>query len=69
MTRDEAVELVQHLMDGSITDDAEADAALESLKVGLRCPHISNYIFWDFDPALTADKVVDRALAYEPFAL
>lgn len=69
MTRDEAVELVQRLMDGSITDEAEADAALESLKVGLGCPHISDYIFWDFDPALSAERVVDRALKYEPFAL
>ncbi|KOU79350.1 hypothetical protein ADK94_32415 [Streptomyces sp. XY593] len=69
MTRDEAIKLVQHLMDGSITNEAEASAALESLKLGLRCPHISNYIFWDFAPGLTADKVVDRALAYEPFAL
>ncbi|MER7506876.1 e9imm peptide [Streptomyces lavendulae] len=69
MTRDEAVELVQHLMNGSITDEAEASAALESLRVGLGCPHISNYIFWGFAPDLTADKVVDRALAYEPFAL
>ncbi|MFE6909353.1 e9imm peptide [Streptomyces erythrochromogenes] len=68
MTRDEAVELVQRLMDGSITDEAEADAALESLKVGLRCPHITNYIFWDFAPDLTAEKVVTRALAYKPFA-
>ncbi|WP_406074761.1 e9imm peptide [Streptomyces virginiae] len=56
-------------MNGSITDEAEASAALESLRVGLGCPHISNYIFWDFAPDLTADKVVDRALAYEPFAL
>ncbi|MEU3665523.1 e9imm peptide [Streptomyces virginiae] len=69
MTRDEAVKLVQRLMDGSITDEAEADAALESLKVGLRCPPITNYIFWDFAPNLSAEKVVDRALAYEPFAL
>ncbi|MGW6850317.1 hypothetical protein ACWGCK_16355 [Streptomyces virginiae] len=69
MTHAEAVELVQRLMNGSITDEPEASAALESLKAGLRCPHISNYIFSDFDPALTADRVVARALAYEPFAL
>ncbi|MFD7393844.1 e9imm peptide [Streptomyces virginiae] len=69
MTRDEAVKLVQRLMVGSITDETEADAALESLRVGLGCPHIIAYIFWDFDPALNAEKVVDRALAYEPFAL
>ncbi|MFD7033376.1 e9imm peptide [Streptomyces sp. NPDC059917] len=69
MTRDEAVDLVQRILDGSITDEAEVGAALESLVVGLGCPHISNYIFWDFDPDLNAEKVVSRALAYEPFAL
>ncbi|MER6447937.1 e9imm peptide [Streptomyces venezuelae] len=69
MTRDEAAQLVQRLMNGSITNEAEADAALESLKVRLRCPHITDYIFWDFDPDLTAEKVVNRALAHEPFAL
>ncbi|MFB0618376.1 hypothetical protein [Streptomyces sp. AGS-58] len=35
---------------------------------GLGRPHISDHIFWDFYPQLTAEKVVDRALAYEPFA-
>ncbi|MFD7259638.1 e9imm peptide [Streptomyces sp. NPDC059874] len=69
MTRDEAVQLIQRLMDGSIPDEAEADAAVDSLEVGLRCPHLSAYIFWDFDPDLRAEKVVDRALAYKPFAL
>ncbi|KOV04029.1 e9imm peptide [Streptomyces sp. F8] len=69
MTRDEAIRLVQQLMDGSTADEAEADAALEALKQGLRCPHMSDYIFWDFDPELSAEKVVARALAYEPFAL
>ncbi|MET9886228.1 e9imm peptide [Streptomyces sp. NPDC006430] len=56
-------------MDGSITDEAEADATLDALKQGLRCPHVSDYIYWDFDPALSAEKVVDRAMAYKPFAL
>ncbi|MFD7262901.1 e9imm peptide [Streptomyces sp. NPDC059874] len=69
MTRDEAVRLVQQLMDGSITDEAQADATLDALEQGLRCPHVSDYIYWDFDPELSADKVVDRAMTYEPFAL
>ncbi|WP_257153708.1 e9imm peptide [Streptomyces lunaelactis] len=69
MTRDEAVALVARLMDGSITDGGEADAALDALKAGLGCPHISDYIYWDFDPELSAEKIVDRAMAYEPFAL
>ncbi|MFK0014888.1 hypothetical protein [Streptomyces sp. NPDC091027] len=50
-------------------DVAEADAAFEALKQGLRCPHISAYIFWDHDPAPGAEKVMARALAHEPFAL
>ena len=50
MTREEAVALVARLMDGSITDEAEADAALATLKVELSCPHISDHIYWDFDP-------------------
>ncbi|MER7826879.1 hypothetical protein ABTX85_30465 [Streptomyces sp. NPDC096097] len=54
MTRTEAIELTQRLMDGSITDEAEADAALESLKVGLRCPHIANHVFGDCAPDLSA---------------
>ncbi|MEU6892173.1 e9imm peptide [Streptomyces sp. NPDC046557] len=56
-------------MDGSITDEAEADATVNALRLALRCPHISDYIYWDFDPNLSAEKIVDRAMAYEPFAL
>ncbi|MFJ3721267.1 e9imm peptide [Streptomyces sp. NPDC090045] len=69
MTRDEVVELGQRLMDGSITDEAEPDAAPNSLKVGLECPHIRSYTLWDFDPDLSAQRVVDRASAYKPFVL
>ncbi|KMO94798.1 hypothetical protein [Streptomyces roseus] len=69
MTREEAVRLVQQLMDSSITDEAETSATLDALRVGLGCPHISGYIYWDFTPELTAEKVVARALAYKPIAL
>ncbi|MFD5420409.1 e9imm peptide [Streptomyces sp. NPDC127069] len=69
MTREEAVALVARLMDGSISDEYEANAALATLTSALRCPHISDYIYWDFDPELSAEKIVDRAMAYKPFAL
>ncbi|MGW5418962.1 e9imm peptide [Streptomyces sp. NPDC003943] len=49
--------------------EGESSKILAALERGLACPHISNYIFWDFDPELTAEKVVDRALAYKPIAL
>ncbi|WP_345124847.1 e9imm peptide [Streptomyces chiangmaiensis] len=69
MSRQEAIQLVERLMTADFTDESEEHEALTALERGLVCPHISDYIFWDFDPHLTAEKVVDRALAYEPFAL
>lgn len=69
MSRDEAIHLVQRLMDGEAADDQEASGIVTALERGLVCPHISDYIFWDFDSELTAEKVVERAMAYEPFAL
>lgn len=30
---------------------------------------MGDYIYWDFDPELSAEKIVDRAMSYEPFAL
>ncbi|MER5930093.1 hypothetical protein [Streptomyces sp. NPDC002054] len=45
MARDKAVLLVQHLMDGTTTEEAEADAALTTLQLALRCPHLVDYIF------------------------
>ncbi|WP_406389310.1 hypothetical protein [Streptomyces sp. NBC_00211] len=68
LTRDEAVLLVQRLLDGDATEP-ETDKIIATLQRGLACPHISNYMYWDFDPALSAEKVVDRAMAYKPIAL
>lgn len=69
MSREEAIQLVQRLMEADYADEADGNEILAALERGLGCPHISDYVFWDFDPQLTAEKVVDRALAYEPFAL
>ncbi|MGW3242785.1 e9imm peptide [Streptomyces sp. NPDC001070] len=69
MSRDEAIPLVQRLLTGDTADEAQASELLAALERGLRCPHISDYIFWDFDPALTTEQVVYRAMAYRPLAL
>ncbi|MET9874780.1 e9imm peptide [Actinacidiphila glaucinigra] len=69
MSRDEAIPLVQRLLTGDTADEAQASELPTALERGLRCRHISDYIFWDFDPALTAEKVVDLAMAYRPIAL
>lgn len=69
MSRAQGILLVQRLIDADYASDTEADEIIAALKRGLGCPHISDYIFWSFDPQLTAQKVVDRALSYEPFDL
>lgn len=69
MSRDEAIPLVQRLLDADTADEAEHSEILDALRRGLMCPHISDYIYWDTDPEPNAANIVDRALAYSPIAL
>ncbi|MGW5274196.1 e9imm peptide [Streptomyces sp. NPDC004044] len=70
MSRDDAVPLVQLLLNPDVADEAEAEEILDALQRGLACPHISDYIYWDSAPELSAEKIADRALAYNrPIAL
>jgi hypothetical protein len=69
MSREEAIPLVQRLMEADSATEAEAVELLDALERGLACPHVSDYIFWSSDPDLTAEKVVDRAMAYKAIAL
>ncbi|MEU3477159.1 e9imm peptide [Streptomyces sp. NPDC033754] len=68
MSCEEAIRLVQRLMNPE-TPDEESSEILEVLQRGLVCPHIGDYIYWDPDPEPTAEKIVDRAMAYKPIAL
>ncbi|MFF3211086.1 bacteriocin immunity protein [Streptomyces sp. NPDC002886] len=70
MTHEEAVRLVQQLMDGDIATEDEGSEIIEALELGLRCPHVSDYIFYP-GPGQhrSAEQVVERALAYRPIAL
>lgn len=68
MDREETLSLVRRLMDADFTDEGEADEVLAKLERGLACPYISDYIYWD-SAEPTAEQIVDRALAYKPFAL
>ncbi|MCX5140315.1 e9imm peptide [Streptomyces sp. NBC_00338] len=69
MSRDEALPLVKRLLGGDIASEVEGAETLDALQRGLGCPHVSDYIYWDAGPDLSADKVADRALAYKPIAL
>ena len=71
MSRAEAVVLVQRIMDMDYTSDDEVDGWLDRLDRALPCPsgHVSDLIFWPPERELSADEVVDQALAYRPVAL
>ncbi|GGY01644.1 bacteriocin immunity protein [Streptomyces hiroshimensis] len=71
MDRQEAVGLVQRVMDADYATEAEGDRLAELLDRGLACPsgYVTDLIFWPRGRELSAEEVVDRALEYRPIAL
>ncbi|MEV6549802.1 e9imm peptide [Streptomyces sp. NPDC051597] len=71
LSRAEAVALVQRIMNADFDSEAEVDGWLEKLDRALACPtgHVSDLIFWPPGQDLSADEVIDKALAYRPIAL
>ncbi|MFE9776164.1 e9imm peptide [Streptomyces sp. NPDC005931] len=68
MSRAEAVALVQRIMDADYASDDELDGWLDRLDRALACPSrlVSGLTFWPRQRELSAEEVVDRALAYRP---
>ncbi|MEU1820798.1 e9imm peptide [Streptomyces roseifaciens] len=58
-------------MDEQYAAEEEAGGWLDMLERALRCPsgYVSDLIFWPPEGELSADEVVDQALAYRPIAL
>ncbi|MFF1465882.1 e9imm peptide [Streptomyces sp. NPDC058330] len=71
MSRAEAVAFVQRIMDADYGSDAEVDVWLNRLDTVLARPsgHVGALIFWPPERELSADEVVDQALAYRAIAL
>ena len=71
LRRTEAVALVQRIMDAGCVSDDDVAGWLDKLDRALACPsgHVSGLIFWPSERDLSADEVVDQALAYRPLAL
>ncbi|WP_371495680.1 hypothetical protein OG871_08805 [Kitasatospora sp. NBC_00374] len=67
MTREAAVALVERIKAGGVTDRQVA-AWSHALRRGLGHPRVLDLIFLH-EPELTAEQVVDEALAYRPIAL
>ncbi|MFJ4280688.1 e9imm peptide [Streptomyces massasporeus] len=70
MSHADAVALVQRIMQADYASDDELDAWLDGLDRALACPsgHVGDLIFWPPGQDLSADEVVDQALAYRPIA-
>lgn len=71
LSRAEAVALVQRIMEADYASEEEVNDWLDGLDRALACPsgHISGLIFWPPERELSAEEVVDQALAYRPIAL
>lgn len=61
--RKELIELVQKIMDCNIAEQEQRDM-IHLLKTSVADPNVTDYIYW-FEPALSAEKVIDKALAYK----
>ncbi|MER7203342.1 e9imm peptide [Streptomyces sp. CB01635] len=71
LSRAEAVALVQRIMEADYASEGEVNDWLDRLDRALACPsgHVSGLVFWPPQRELSAEEVVDHALAYRPIAL
>ncbi|WP_046226166.1 bacteriocin immunity protein [Paenibacillus dauci] len=67
MDREQLIVLVAKIQNGEGTEQ-EQDHLLEQLEQNVSHPEVSNLIFWD-KRELTAEQIVDEALAYQPIRL
>ncbi|MFE6955542.1 e9imm peptide [Streptomyces sp. NPDC057696] len=71
LSRAKAVALVQRIMEADYASEDEVNDWLDRLDRALACPsgHVSGLVFWPPQRELSAEEVVDHALAYRPIAL
>ena len=65
MNRSEMISLVNKIIKFRGADE-ELSEMIETLKKETGCPEVSDYIFWE---DLTAEEVINKALAYKPIQL
>ncbi len=69
-SRGELIEAVGRMLSGGQGTEEEESRLMSRIEASVADPNISDYMFWDrSDPPLTAEQIVDKALAYRPIAL
>lgn len=69
LSRGEIIELINRLTNPQPGDtDSDRDRLMQQIADSVPDPHVSDYIFWD-RTGMTAEQIVDKALAYKPIAL
>ncbi|MEU1488582.1 e9imm peptide [Streptomyces sp. NPDC005752] len=71
LSRAEAIERVQRIMEADYASEDEVNEWLDMLDRALACPsgHIRDLVFWPPERELSAEEVVDHALAYQSIVL
>jgi hypothetical protein len=67
LSREQLIELVTKIMNTEGTEE-EIDEMFQQLRRNVIHPGIGNLIFWD-ERGLSAEEIVDEALAYKPIIL
>jgi hypothetical protein len=65
LPRDELVAMVRRIQSGDYATEADGDRLLDEVKRSVLDPEVSDLIFMRV-PALSAEEIVDRAMAYAP---
>ncbi len=68
LSREELIDLVEGIKDPRGTED-DTNRELALLEANVPDPNVSDLIFWPDGPELTAEEVVDKALAYQAIPL
>ncbi|MEU3191119.1 bacteriocin immunity protein [Streptomyces sp. NPDC006992] len=66
-SRDELIRIVQKLIAADLPEEEE-DHLVEELQSSVFHPRVTDLIYYHY-PKLTAEEVVDKALAYRPIEL
>lgn len=68
LNREELIALVRKFQNGEISEEEDL-VAVRALEISTGNPDVLGLIFYPEDDNVTAEQIVDQALAYRPIAL